>query len=341
VLYGLAAYGWWGLMPLYFKAVGAVKPAELLAHRIVWSLVLLAAALTLWRRWPHLRRCLGDRRVRLLLCFSAVLVGVNWLVYIHGVASQRIVQTSLGYFINPLLSILLGLAFFRERLRAWQWVAVVLAAAGVAWHLWGVGELPWIALTVAGSWALYGLVRKVAPVDALVGLTVETLVLVVPALGFLAWDGWRQTNAFGRGGWQTDALVLASGVVTAVPLLCFGAAARRLRLSTLGFLQYLAPSMQLALGVLLYGEAFGTERAVSFGLIWSGLAVLTVESILVRRRRAAADRTPRANVPDSLSGLPLERAPGWSAVPPGDTEWIRPQVDGLHPSRPFLPDANR
>jgi chloramphenicol-sensitive protein RarD len=323
LLYGLAAYGCWGVMPLYFKAVQAVKPAELLAHRIVWCLLLLAAVLTLWRRWPHLRRCLTDRRVLVLLTASALLVGTNWLIYIHGVSTQRIVQTSLGYFINPLLSILLGLLFFGERLRPWQWLAVALAVAGVGWHLWGVGELPWIALSIAGSFAVYGLVRKVTPVDAVVGLTVETLVLLLPAVAYLAWDASQQTNVFGRGDWQTDALVLASGIVTAVPLLCFGQAARRLRLSTLGFLQYLAPSMQLALGVLLYGEAFNPERAVSFGLIWAGLAVLTVESVVSRKRAAVAEQLPSwASGPRDLPELPLQPRSGRSAIACGDADGI-------------------
>jgi chloramphenicol-sensitive protein RarD len=322
LLYGLAAYGWWGLMPLYFKAVGAVPPWELLAHRIVWSVVLLAAVLTLWRRWPDLARCLRDRRLLVLLLLSAVLVGLNWLVYIHGVATRRIVHTSLGYFINPLFSILLGLVFFRERLRPWQWVAVGLAAAGVAWHVGGVGELPWIALVLAGSFGLYGLVRKVTPVDALLGLTVETLVLMPPALAFLGWQAGQGANAFARGEGWTDVLVLTSGVVTAVPLLCFGAAARRLRLSTLGFLQYLAPSMQLALGVFLYGEEFSPQRAVTFGLIWAGLAVLTAESLLNRRRAAPAPRPPEP-----------------STLAPADLDRIRAQVEGAEPGRTLFPNT--
>jgi chloramphenicol-sensitive protein RarD len=285
LLYGLAAYGLWGVMPLYFKAVAAVGPAELLAHRIVWCFVLLVVVLTLLRRWPDFARCMRSRRQAGLLVISSGLVAANWLVYLHGVATDRIVQTSLGYFINPLFSVLLGVVFFRERLRPWQAVAVLLAAVGVAYHIRALGELPWIALALAGSFGLYGLVRKVVPVDALVGLTVETLVLLPAAGGFLVWQAALGHNVFGHQGLTGDLLVLASGVVTAVPLVCFGAAARRLPLSTLGFIQYLAPSMQLGLAVLRFGEPFTAEHAISFGFIWAGLALFSVESLFARRRQ--------------------------------------------------------
>ncbi len=286
LMYGLAAYGWWGLMPLYFKGVQTVRPAEILAHRIVWCVVLLAVVLTLGRRWPDFARCLRSRRLLGLLLLSSVLVGVNWLVYIHGVSTHRIAQTSLGYFINPLFSMLLGMLFFRERLRPWQGLAAMLAAAGVLYHVSALGETPWIALTLMSSFGLYGLVRKVVPVDGLVGLAVETLVLLPAALGFLACATAGGTATFGRNGWWVDGLLLAGGVVTAIPLLCFGEAARRLPLTTLGFLQYLAPSMQLLLAVLVYEEHFGMEQAVTFGLIWAGLALFSLEAVLARRAAA-------------------------------------------------------
>ncbi len=289
--YGLAAYGLWGLMPLYFKEVGAVRPEEILAHRIVWCVLLLAAVLTMGRRWPDFARCLRSGRVLGLLVVSSLLVGFNWLVYLHGVATGRIAQASLGYFVNPLFSMLLGMAFFRERLRPWQWVAAMLAAAGVLYHVGALGETPWIALALMSSFGFYGLVRKVAPVDGLVGVTVETLVLLPAALVFLAWYAASGKASFGLNGWWVDGLLLASGAVTALPLLCFGEAARRLPLTTLGFLQYLAPSMQLALAVAVYKERFEAEHAVSFGLIWLGLAVFSVEFFLARRaREVAAER---------------------------------------------------
>jgi chloramphenicol-sensitive protein RarD len=286
LLYGIAAYGWWGLMPLYFKAVETVPPWQLLAQRVVWSLVLLALLLTLWRRWPDFRLCLQGPRTFRLLCLSALLVGGNWYVYIYGVTHNRIIETSLGYFINPLLSVLLGMVFFRERLRRWQWVAVVLATLGVGYHIWVLKMLPWIALVLAASFGTYGLIRKVTPVDGLLALAVETLVLVPIALAYLAWEQAEGHAIFGRG-WWVDGLVVASGVVTTVPLLCFGQAARRLPLSTLGFLQYLAPSMQLSLAVWCYGESF-REHVVSFGLIWAGLLIFTIDSLRNLRRPAAA-----------------------------------------------------
>jgi chloramphenicol-sensitive protein RarD len=290
LLYGVAAYGWWGLMPLYFKAVRDVPGKQLLAHRIVWSLVLLALVLTIWRRWPDFRRCLQSPRTFRLLVLSAVLVAGNWYVYIYGVENDQIIDTSLGYFINPLLSVLLGMLFFRERLRSLQCLAVTLAAVGVAYHIYVLQVIPWIALVLATSFALYGLIRKVTPVDGLLGVAGETLVLVPVAVGYLVWEQLRGHGIIGRG-WRIDGLVLLSGVVTTVPLLCFGQAARRLPLSTLGFLQYLAPSMQLSLAVWVYGESF-RDHAVSFGLIWTGLLIFTIDSLRNLRRLPAPVPVP-------------------------------------------------
>jgi chloramphenicol-sensitive protein RarD len=275
--YGIAAYVLWGLMPLYFDMVRReVKPLELLAHRIVWSVVLLAAVLTVLGRWDSLRAALAGRRTRGLLLASSLLLAVNWFVYIYGVATQRIVHCSLGYFINPLLNVLLGVVFFHERLRPIRWLALLLAGAGVVYLMAAVREVPWIAFTLAGSWAFYGVIRKVAPVDALSGVMVETLYLLPPSVVYLAWWMQRSDSAFGRVSGQLDMLLVASGVVTTAPLLCFGAAARRLRLSTLGFLQYLAPSLQLLLAVLFIGEPFGRKQQVSFGLIWAALVLASV-----------------------------------------------------------------
>jgi chloramphenicol-sensitive protein RarD len=287
LLYALAACASLGLIPVYFKAVQAVRPMELLAHRIVWCVLLLAVVLTLQQRWQGLLCCVRNRHLLSLLLISSVLVGTNWLVYIYGVSSGRIVQTSLGYFINPLFSVLLGVVFFRERLRPWQVVGVGVAALGVVYHVCALGQPPWIALAIAGSFGLYGLVRKVAPVEAVVGLTMETLLLLPAALGFLAWQAAKGGSNFGQHGLDLDVLVMLSGVVTAIPLLCFGAAARRLPLSTLGFVQYLAPSMQLGLAVWCYQEPFHGEHAITFGLIWAGLAVFSVEAILAHRRLEA------------------------------------------------------
>jgi chloramphenicol-sensitive protein RarD len=260
----------------------------------------MVLALTLLRRWPDFFRCLSSRRLRGLLTVSSLLVATNWLLYILGVTTGRVVETSLGYFINPLFSVLLGILFFRERLRPWQTAAVLLAAAGIAYSVRSLAGVPWIALGLAGSFGLYGLVRKVSGVESLTGLTVETLVLSLPAAGYLVWQSAQGNAIFGGVGTAGRMLVLASGVVTAIPLLCFGAAARRLPLSTLGFLHYISPSMQLALAVGWYGESFTVDHAISFGFIWAGLALFSAESIFVRHR--VEDEAPLAPRPTTTCG---------------------------------------
>jgi chloramphenicol-sensitive protein RarD len=284
LLYGIAAYGLWGLMPLYFRTVDQVSALELLAHRIVWCFILLAGVLTIFRRWPDFSKTVRSPRTLILLAVSAHLVAANWLIYIYGVMNKDVLQTTLGYFINPLFSVLLGLFIFRERLRPPQWVAIALATTGVGFFVAMVDGFPWIALGVAFSFGLYGLVRKVTPVDGLIGLTVETLVLTPAAASCLMWWGMAGTLKFGNVSLQLDGLILASGLVTALPLLCFGQAARRLPLSTLGFLQYLAPTGQFLLAVLVFHEPFAWEKQVSFGLVWAALIVLTADSALRSRR---------------------------------------------------------
>jgi chloramphenicol-sensitive protein RarD len=291
LFYGIAAYGLWGLMPLYFATVRAVSPGELLAHRIVWCFLLLLGVLTVLRRWPDFLRVVTTRRTVLYLIVSAHLVAANWLIYIYGVYRNDVVQTTLGYFINPLFSILLGLVFFRERLRLSQWIAIALAGAGVAVFVAMVDEFPWIALGVAISFGLYGLVRKVTPVDGLIGLTVETMVLTPVAAICLLWWSTAGTSIFGTESRSLDALIIASGLVTAAPLFCFGQAARRLPLSTLGFLQYMAPTVQFLIALFVFKERFPLEKQISFGLVWAALLFLTMDSILHSRR------TPKPPLP--------------------------------------------
>jgi chloramphenicol-sensitive protein RarD len=293
LLYGLAAHGLWGLMPLYFAALGEINALELLAHRIVWCFVVLFAILTATRGWPELWRRVRVRRTFWLLCASGVFIGINWYVFIYGVVTNQVIQGSLGYFINPLVTVVFGLVLFRERLPPVQWLAVLIAASGLAYLIYVTGEVPWIALVLAGSFGLYGLVRKVAPVDGVQGLMVETVVCLPPALGYVIYLSATGTGAFGTRGPAFDALLLASGVVTAVPLLCFGQAARRLPLTTMGFLQYLAPSLQFLLAYFVLGErkTFGPERLAGFALIWVALAVFSVES-LSAARRCAGQRVP-------------------------------------------------
>jgi chloramphenicol-sensitive protein RarD len=296
ILYGLAAYGWWGLVPVYFKAVADLPPAEILAHRIVWSLVFLALLLTLGRRWGELARCFRDRRLLLTLAASTMLIAVNWFVYIHGVSSGQILQTSLGYFMLPLVSIVLGMLFYRERLRPLQWAAVALAAYGVVNLTLARAQWPWIALALAVSFGFYGLLRKRAPVDGLVGLSAEVFLLLPVAAGYLGYLALEGQSALGNYGAVMDVLVLLSGVVTAIPLLCFGQAARRLPLTTLGFLQYLSPTLALVLAVTVYHEPFRQEEGISFACIWAGLAIYSVDLALALRRSAPAVAPPAQDV---------------------------------------------
>jgi chloramphenicol-sensitive protein RarD len=284
LLYGLAAYGWWGLVPLYFKALGAVPPGELLAHRIVWSVVFLAPLLSLGGRWGALGRCFRSRTVLPTLLVTTLLIAVNWFIYIYSVSSNQVVQSSLGYFILPLANVVLGLLVFGERLRRLQWWGVGLAAAGVLLRTVEAGQLPWLALALAATFSVYGLLRKLTAVDGLVGVSVETLLLLPAAVAYLGYLGAAGASSVGTDDLALDGLLLLSGVVTAVPLLCFGQAARRLRLTTLGFLQYLSPSLQLLLAVGVFGEPFRLVELAGFVLIWSGLVFYVVDAVLVARQ---------------------------------------------------------
>jgi chloramphenicol-sensitive protein RarD len=279
LLYGLAAYVIWGVVPLYFAAVKEVPAIEMLAHRIVWSVVFLSALLTLTRRWSEVRRCLASGPNMRRLLATTILIAVNWLVFIHGVNIGQVVQTSLGYFILPLVSILLGMVFLGERLRPFQWLAVALASAGVANLVFQAGDFPWIASILAVSFSLYGLLRKQVAVDGLIGLSVETMLLLPLAAGFLLWLASTGKSSISTHTATLNVLVLLSGVVTTVPLWCFGEAARRLPLITLGFLQYLSPSLALIVAVTCLDEEFGPEKQWSFAFIWAGLAVFTLASL--------------------------------------------------------------
>jgi len=269
--YAVSAFGLWGLFPLYFKAVASVPAPEVLAHRILWSVVWVAALLWLLRQWPEVRRALADRHVAARLLLSAVLIAVNWLVFIWAVAQERVLEASLGYFITPLVSVLLGRLVLAERLTLLQALAVVLAAAGVGWMLVDLGKLPWVSLALAATFGSYGLARKTTAVAAAPGLFVETLLLAPVAAGFLLWLGADGT--FGRTGAGMDLLLAAAGLVTAAPLILFAQAARRLRLASVGLFQYITPTCQMLLAVFAFGEVFTRGHAVTFGCIWLGLAL--------------------------------------------------------------------
>lgn len=279
LLFGLAAYGLWGFMPVYLKALRAAPVIEVLCHRVVWALAVVL--LLVWRRGEvsALRQALRPGRTLLVLGASTVFIALNWLVYIWAVVNERMLQGSLGYYINPLVNVLLGVAVLGERLAPLVRVAVALAATGVLWMAIGVGEFPWVALTLAISFGLYGLARKTALVGSLVGLAVETTLLFPFALGYLAWAIATERAAFLSGRPVLDLLLVLAGPATAVPLLFFAGAARRLPLSTLGFLQYLSPTMQFLLAVFAYGEPFDRRRAVAFGMIWMALALFAIHSL--------------------------------------------------------------
>jgi chloramphenicol-sensitive protein RarD len=288
-LYALAAYGWWGLMPLYFEQVKPVEPLELLAHRIVWSILLLALLLTGLRRWAEVWRCLRSAKTLRLLLVTTVLLAVNWLAYIYCAWKGHLVQASLGYFILPLVNIVLGMVFLGERLHGVQWLPVALAALGMSILIAFSPEPPWIALMIAFSFSVYGLLRKRVGLDGLTGLTVETLLLAPLAGGYLLWLTHTGNGIMGAKGNWLDAMLLLSGVVTTVPLYCFAEAARRVPLTSLGFMQYLSPTLQLILAVTRGGEEFGSLKQVSFGLIWAALLVFTLTSLRPRALAVEAD----------------------------------------------------
>lgn len=283
VAYAAGAYVTWGLFPLYFRALDGIPPLEILAHRIAWSAVFMVLLVAAWRRWPEVLRQLRAPRNLARLSLSAVLISANWLIYIWAVNAEHVVEASLGYFVNPLVSVLLGVTFLREPLSRRQVVAVALAAAGVLALVIRVGHLPWIALSLALTFGLYGLVRKRTPVDAIAGLLGEVAVLAPVALLYLALGAARGGIHLGEGSVQT-ALLVAIGAVTAVPLMWFAVGVRRLRLATIGILQYVTPTMQLAIAVFAFGEPFTGAHRVAFGCIWVALAVYTSDVVAFGRR---------------------------------------------------------
>lgn len=291
--YALLAYGLWGFSPIYFKAIDHVPALDVLGHRVVWSALLLAVLLGLRRRLGEIAGVLRDfARLRWLLV-SALLISANWGAYIYSVQSDRILEASLGYYINPLVSVFLGMLFLKESLRPWQWLAIALAAAGTLNMALSLGVVPWLSLFLAFSFGFYGLVRKAAPVPPMLGLFVETLLVAPAALAFLAWLDLQGEGSFARIDRYTDFMLVAASLVTALPLLWFTNAAKRLRLSTVGMFQYIAPTVQFFLAVFVYGEIFTIAHAVTFGLIWFALALYTFDVVRVQRRAWAWRRTER------------------------------------------------
>ena len=288
IVYAALAYLSWGLFPLYFRQVAAVPALEVVLHRTLWSLVFVLALLAVRRQWAWMRELLRQPRVLGAFALSALLLAANWLTYVWAVNNGHVVDASLGYFILPLVNVALGYVFLHERPRPGQWLAVAVAAAGVLWLTVLTGRLPWIALVLALSFGFYGLLRKVAVLGALEGLTLETILLAPATLAVLGAWAWQGQGALVQGDATTVGWLVLAGPVTAIPLLWFAAGARRIPLATMGILQYISPSLQLALGVWLFHESFESSRLTGFLLIWAALLVYTLEGWWVRRRAMPA-----------------------------------------------------
>jgi len=283
IVYALGAYIFWGLFPIYWKLLAGIPALQLLGHRIFWSFLLLLGIVLVARQGKILQAAL-NRRVLVIYSVAAVLIAINWLTYVWAVGAGFIVETSLGYFINPLLSVLLGVVFMRERLRPLQWVPIGLAAVGVLYLTFAYGSLPWVALTLAISFSFYGLVKKTAPLGALHGLTLETGILFLPALGFLIYSEFVGTGAFLHSVNLIDLMLVGAGLVTVFSLLLFASAAKRIPLTMIGVLQYVNPTMQFLLGVVIFKEPFDHHRLIGFGVVWVALILFGVEGFLAQRR---------------------------------------------------------
>jgi chloramphenicol-sensitive protein RarD len=305
--YGFAAYGMWGLLPLYWHLLDAASPSEILAHRMAWSLPVAVIILTVLRRWAWIRPLLRrpGRLGLILLC--ACVISVNWFLYIWAVNAGHVLEASLGYFINPLVSIAFGVLVLRERLRPLQWTAVAVGTAAVVVMTVAYGKVPWIALGLAFSFATYGLVKKGIKLDGIEGFSAETALQLLPALGILFFLGSRGESSFTSGGVGQALLLAACGIATAVPLICFGAAAVRLPLTTIGMLQYLAPTFQFVLGLTVFHEEMPPERWAGFALVWLALSVLTFDALRTARRgrsalTAAGERAGGGGGPSGSAG---------------------------------------
>jgi chloramphenicol-sensitive protein RarD len=281
--YGVGAYASWGVFPLYWKLVSDVPVFQVISHRIVWSALMLFAYVAARGQLGALRESIAMPGVLRAYAFASLLIAINWGVFIWAVGAGRVVETSLGYYINPLFSVLLAVFVLGEKMRPAQWASIGIAAAGVLYIAVAHGDVPWISLLLATSFALYGLAKKRAPLGSVHGLALETGLLTVPAVVFLACSELRGNAALFHGAAQTDALLVGAGAVTIVPLLMFASAAQRIPLLWIGLLQYIAPTLQLAIGVLVFGEPFDDDRAVGFSLVWAALALFAVEGVMVHR----------------------------------------------------------
>ncbi|BBC35821.1 Protein rarD [Streptomyces graminofaciens] len=309
LLNGFAAYGMWGLVPLFWPLLKPAGSVEILAHRMVWSLAFVGVALIVLRRWAWAGELLRQPRRLGLVTVAAAVITVNWGVYIWAVNNEQVVEASLGYFINPLVTIAIGVLLLKERLRAVQWAAVGVGFAAVLVLTIGYGRPPWISLTLAFSFATYGLVKKKVNLGGIESLAAETAIQFLPALGYLLWLGARGDSTFGTEGVGHAALLASTGIVTALPLVCFGAAAIRVPLSTLGLLQYLAPVFQFLLGVLYFGEEMPPERWAGFALVWLALSLLTWDALRTARAVRVAGRDAEAQLRVAVRAADVDNPP--------------------------------
>ncbi|MEZ8012380.1 MULTISPECIES: EamA family transporter RarD [Vibrio] len=288
ILLAVAAYTMWGIAPIYFKSLSEVSPFEILSHRVVWSFFLLAFLLHMSRGWRKVRDTLTSKPKMLYLVATSILVGANWLIFIWAVNSNHMLDASLGYYINPLINVLLGMFFLGERLRKLQWFAVALAAIGVIIQLIAFGSVPIVAIALAFSFGFYGLLRKKVSLEAQTGLFIETLVMLPIAATYLLFIADSATSDLSMNPMQLNLLLVAAGVITTVPLLCFTGAATRLKLSTLGFFQYIGPSLMFLLAVLIYGEAFTSDKAITFAFIWGALVIFSFDGLRNNKKNKRA-----------------------------------------------------
>lgn len=284
ILSGIAAYAMWGFFPIYWKLLHDVPALQLLGHRISWSFGLLLLYILLTRQWADFRSVAFQRKTLGIYAVAGILLSLNWLIYVWGVNAGFIIETSLGYFINPLLSVLFGVIFLRERLRPMQWAPVIIAAVGVIYLTVTYGRLPWIALSLAVSFGLYGLVKKLSPLGSVYGLTLETGIVFPVALIYLIVVQANGSGAFLHDGMTVDVLLVGAGIVTTIPLLMFASAAKQIPLNMVGILQYFAPTIQFLIGLFVYKEPFDTTRLIGFGIVWVALIIFWVENLISNRR---------------------------------------------------------
>lgn len=288
LLYAFAAYAWWGFFPLYWKLLKSVPALQLIGHRIIWSFISLITVILILKQWKSFRDSIFVFKTFRIYLLAAVLIGLNWFLYVWAVNAGYIVETSLGYFINPLISVLLGVLFFREKLKLWQWIPILLAASGVLYMTISIGQLPWIALILAFSFGFYGMIKKIAPLSSLQGLTLETVILLIPALVYLIYSENTGEGAFLHQGLFTDFLIVLAGIITTIPLLLFASAAKRIPLSYIGILQYIAPTIQFLLGVLVFKESFSVNQFIGYSAVWIALIIFGLNSFASYRAKSVS-----------------------------------------------------